>query len=526
MTSDERRETSGERREESPRVTRLSSLIAAAIVLPVALATIDNLPVGVMHDDGMYVVLAKSLATGHGYRWLNVPGAPPATHYPPGYPAVLAALWKLFPDFPANVIAFKALNAVLLAGVAAGVVIFAQRLLGFSARAALITAIAGCLAIPMLVLSTVVMSETLFLAVLIPTLLYADVLLQREERVRGATIVGLLCGALILIRTHGVAVLAGILIALLVARRFRSAAITGAVAVAMVLPWQLWQAAHRGAVAVPMRGDYESYGAWFASGASAHPGELLVRTVAATTRELFATIAATTTAGLPALWLRLLVCLCAIVLTGAGAWRLRKPAPSTMWFLASYFAIVIFWPFTPGRFLWGVWPLMVLLFAHGWVILLRRGTPLFQFAIPALAIVGNAVYTYRGYRGQWWSSIGRQTASVAVPTIIWAGERTKPTDVLSTNAELMIYLYTGRQAIPATSFAVTDVFTPPSAESRAAALKSILRAYRIDVVAIVANDSLETAARRMAAEQPPALSFVDSVPHGLIFFPRSSATVR
>jgi hypothetical protein len=531
-TRDERRETSETSAGPSSLVARLSSLVAGpslvagAIVLLVGLAMIDNLPVGVMHDDGMYVILAKSLATGQGYRWLNIPGAPAATHYPPGFPAVLAVLWKLFPDFPANVIAFKTLNALLLGGVGSAIVIFAQRLLGASARVAVITAIAGCLSIPMLVLSTVVMSETLFLALLVPTLLYADTLLRRDEDLKSAATLGALCGAVMLVRTHGIALLAGVVVAFLIARRFRSAGISAAVGIAIVLPWQLWQAAHRGVVAEAMRGDYESYGAWLAQGAGAHPAEFFVRTIAATTRELFAVVAATTTAGLPTFALRFAVCIAALGLVFAGAFALRRKAPATMWFLAAYMAIVVLWPFTPGRFLWGIWPIVVLLFAFGVQSLNASSLRAGVLAFAALVVAGYGVYTYRGYRGHWWSSIGRQTASVSVPTVVWAGEHTRPTDVLATNAELMVYLYTGRQAVPATSFRAADYFTLPSAESRAAALTSILRAYPVDVVAVVANDSLETAARRMAAEQPPLLSLVDSVPHGLIFSSRRKIPVR
>jgi hypothetical protein len=499
---------------------------AAGIVFPVALATIDNLPVGVMHDDGMYVVLAKALATGQGYHWINLPGAPAATHYPPGYPALLAIVWKIFPDFPANVMAFKALNALLLAGVAAAIVVFMQRTLGFSSRAALLTSIAGCLAIPTLVLSTVVMSEMLFLALLVPTLIYADGLLQREDDGKSAAILGVLCGSLLLVRTHGVAVLAAVVIALFLARRPKSAGIAGGIAIAMMLPWQLWQAAHRGVVAEPMRGDYESYGSWLASGAAAHPLQFLTRTVAATTRELFATVAGTTATGLPTFALRLVVAVAAIGFLVVGIASLRQRARVTMWFFAAYLGIVILWPFTPGRFLWGVWPLVVALFAFGVAVLLRSRARIPAAALALLVCAGSAVYTYRGYRGRWWSSIGRQTASVAAPTVIWAGEHTQPADVISTNAELMVYLYAGRRAVPATSFSVNDFFTLPSAQSRADALRSILQAYRIDVVAIIANDSLETAARRMAAEQPPALSLVDSVPHGLIFSSRRALTAR
>ena len=60
------------------------------LALVVGVAVTDNYHVGVFHDDSMYVILARSLATGEGYRYLNLPGAPEATHFPPGYPALLA----------------------------------------------------------------------------------------------------------------------------------------------------------------------------------------------------------------------------------------------------------------------------------------------------------------------------------------------------------------------------------------------------------------------------------------------------
>ncbi len=61
--------------------------------------------VGVFYDDGIYLALGRSLAEGHGYRLLYLPGAPGAVHYPFLYPLLLAALSKLAPAFPADVAA-------------------------------------------------------------------------------------------------------------------------------------------------------------------------------------------------------------------------------------------------------------------------------------------------------------------------------------------------------------------------------------------------------------------------------------
>ena len=88
--------------------------VIGLLALAVGVAVLDDSHVGVFHDDAMYVILAKSLATGQGYRYLNLPGAPVATHFPPGYPALLSLVWRLAPDFPANVALFKLLNAAFL----------------------------------------------------------------------------------------------------------------------------------------------------------------------------------------------------------------------------------------------------------------------------------------------------------------------------------------------------------------------------------------------------------------------------
>src|SRR5580765_4929334 len=54
--------------------------------------------VGMFHDDGVYLVTAKSLATGHGYRIVSLPGEIAQTKYPILFPALLAAVWKVSPQ--------------------------------------------------------------------------------------------------------------------------------------------------------------------------------------------------------------------------------------------------------------------------------------------------------------------------------------------------------------------------------------------------------------------------------------------
>src|SRR5689334_21648747 len=162
----------------------MMTLLVAAAVLAVGLALVDGLPVGVTNDDGMDVILAKSLATGHGYRWLNLPGAPAATHFPPGYPAVLALLWLLAPSVPAKDILVKLDNALFMGVAGAATFSLARRRLELSDAAAAALTLGATLGIPMLTLSTIVMSEALFLALLVPTLLLAERIGEVDAKLR------------------------------------------------------------------------------------------------------------------------------------------------------------------------------------------------------------------------------------------------------------------------------------------------------------------------------------------------------
>ena len=47
------------------------------------------------YDGAGYATLGRSLAVGRGYREIHRPDAPRHTHFPPGYPGVLAVAWRM-----------------------------------------------------------------------------------------------------------------------------------------------------------------------------------------------------------------------------------------------------------------------------------------------------------------------------------------------------------------------------------------------------------------------------------------------
>ena len=81
------------------------ALLAALLAVPSAVYLWKNSDLPQFcnfHDDCIYFVSAKSLASGQGYRIASLPAQPAQTKHPPLYPAVLSLAWKLIPEFPRN----------------------------------------------------------------------------------------------------------------------------------------------------------------------------------------------------------------------------------------------------------------------------------------------------------------------------------------------------------------------------------------------------------------------------------------
>ena len=57
---------------------------------------------GQAHDDAIYYIAAKSLASGQGYRISSLPETPYETKYPPLLPWLLSIAWMVEPRFPEN----------------------------------------------------------------------------------------------------------------------------------------------------------------------------------------------------------------------------------------------------------------------------------------------------------------------------------------------------------------------------------------------------------------------------------------
>ena len=499
--------------------------LIAALAMIVGTIVIDAYPVGTMHDDGLYVILAKSLATGHGYRWLQLPDAPAATHFPPGYPLLLAMLWKLVPSFPANVLVFKLANVVCVAVTAFLLARLMRERWAFSSAWQAAVTLLGVLGIPMLLLSTLVMSEPLFLLLVVLALGLAERVTEgSERRIWMIVALGLLIALSTLVRTHGIALVAAVTLLLFFRGRRRDAIIVLGAAGAVLMPWQIWAATRPASALRDMSGMYQTYTAWLSAGFRTDGIGMLWRTAARTLPDSLRMLGELGGFGRPELRTIGLAVLGG--LSVAGLRPLWRRAPVTALFMGLYATILILWPYTPTRFICAVWPLVVLLPALGARDLLawrpsdtgRRGVRVVLLAGTVLVLAGHASYTALGYQGRWWSIRPRTVAPKLRPLITWVRQATPPDATLALDEESAVYLYTGRHTVPVEAFTVHEFFVPRTPAQDAEVLRQVLGHYAVDAV-ILAGQPAYAAARVLIASRPPVLAVRDTVADFLILSP-------
>jgi hypothetical protein len=496
---------------------------AAAAVLAVHLWARTPHPAGVFYDDGAYVVLARALAEGHGYRALNLPGAPPGVHYPPGYPALLSLVWRATGDVAAAVPWMKALNAALMAVAAALLALYASARLALPPAVAAAAAALPLLTVPALAVSTVLFSEPLFLVLMLSALLVAD---APRLTPAGAAAAGLLAGAATLARGLGLAVLVGVAYAAW-RRGRREGALASVAAAALVLPWGAWVATRAPAVPPLLRGHYGNYvGEWLAAAGptpAAHLPALLRENVLEWLR-FWGTVLAP---GLPLL-LRTAVAVAALWAAARGAWAARAQHPALAPTLAAYAAVTLLWPFTPDRYLVLLVPWVAALGAAGLADPLRalaralpderaRRRSRLVLLVLGAALLANVVrFQALGYRARGWEVPQRRAAEALEPIVAWVRANLSPEEVVATDGEPLVYLYSGRRAVPNHVRRARPPGAPPDAEVGSTAdLAALLAATDARALAVSAPAGpVARLVERLAYERPDLLRLVHLTPAG------------
>jgi 4-amino-4-deoxy-L-arabinose transferase-like glycosyltransferase len=190
------------------------ALLAIALALRVALIVV-TWHTHLTLDPSDFSRTAASIAQGHGYPPTNrAPGGGASAFRPPGYPVLLAAVYTIVgqtaPEVGRLVGAFLGTISVALIG------LIARRL--WNRRVQMAALVIATVAPPLVVLSTALISEALFVPVVLAAVLAA---LQRNDSERcylWPIVTGVLIGVACLTRTNGLILLLPFVLAFAPAR--------------------------------------------------------------------------------------------------------------------------------------------------------------------------------------------------------------------------------------------------------------------------------------------------------------------
>ncbi len=237
-------------------MSRVAAAAVAAGVIAIYALRLDH-AAGLIVDDAWYVVLAKALSQGQGFRLISSAAAEILPAVPPGFPAILAPIFFISPSFPANLMWLKLISVLAMLGTAVVCWIDFTRNRGVPPAQALLLAAAAVITPAFVFLATsTVMAECVFTFAQLLTM----VLVERARRDVGqsngrAIVAGVAGAAAMLIRSAGLGVVAAGVVYLLFGRRWRQAALLVITVAVCLAPWQWYARAHE-----PTRDERLSHG--------------------------------------------------------------------------------------------------------------------------------------------------------------------------------------------------------------------------------------------------------------------------
>lgn len=476
-------------------VERRIDLALMAVAVLLGMLAMSELPIGVFQDDGHYMILARALAHGDGYRYANLPGAPAATHFPPGFPLLLAPLWWAAPRFPQNIMAFKLVNVALMPCAVFGVRELARRHGALSHLWASVFAIACCATVPMLFLNGLLFSETAFVAALCGTLLFVEsVVAEGDAPTRRLALAGLCIGALALLRTVGLAVLAAAIIATLTVHRPRHAVWITVGAAVPLAPWLWWTIAHGSAVPAAVSGAYGSYLGWVVDAYRAGGATFalaVLRTNLDGLRILFRLFGL---AESPA-WAQAFTGIPLVVLCGVGSWRLWPRARIALLTVIPYVALLLIWPFPPDRFLWPLWPVIALALVAGTrhlVTVAPQRQRLLSGAAATALLALFTVWHVRTWPTRNWEGLARVNARIGLASASVAAGMPAG-DLVASDMDAIVHLYAARPAVPLLALTAEGHVRTRTDDELALQLQGVLDAYHPRWVLVSVHESLRAA---------------------------------
>ncbi len=197
-----------------------------------------------LHDDCIYFVSAKSLTDGGGYRVASLPGEPAQTKYPPLYPLLISMAWRLNPNFPSNLTEAVWISWLALPGMLLALAYFYPRM-GLSGWRSLVLLALVAVNPLTLTFSTRLLSELLFTALLIATLILTERAAEANAGAKWAISTGVLMGLAYLTRSAGIVALITIPLYFVIRNKPRQAVAFVCGMFPFVAGWMLWAKLHQ-----------------------------------------------------------------------------------------------------------------------------------------------------------------------------------------------------------------------------------------------------------------------------------------
>jgi hypothetical protein len=451
------------------RVDLKIAVILTVVTLVAGACWIDTRMLGNYADDGTYVTTAKALAEGRGYRIISLPNEPLQTKYPILYPLALAIVWKLWPSFPANIVALKSVGLVC-ASAAVGLAYLYLIRFGYFTRKTAAWAGAITATTPFyLSYAPQALSCPCFALLVVVGLWRLERLAeQRNAGWRTCLLTGMVIGLPFLTRSIGIVFGLPALAGKFGRRNTLWVALGGALVTLPWVAWTMWVLSR--ASSDPMmkyQTDYlgvsgnlnggPNFSFWWSPTTRPYVPMMLIENTMVALGSA-ATLPLGGMTRLVSVWYPALIAL--VFSLGVLAWwaiiRLEKQRPILKWFLLAYVFTLCVWPWRSTRFFMPILPLLAPFLISGasgalGKILVRRNVEIAGRVALTLAVVLNSSTLIRGNIGSLFDSEGEQQVKSLWPSVSsalgWIRANAAPQDTVAAWPDAMVYLYTERKAV-------------------------------------------------------------------------------
>lgn len=450
--------------------------------------------VGLFVDDGWYILLAKSLATGQGYTLINSPSSGILPLYPPAYPFLLSLFYRISPNFPDNVWLLKSVSVAAMMGVGIIGYRYFVNERNLPPMLALGICAAAVLSPPLVFMATsTMMSECVFALIFLATVVVTEKCARSKNPSRQlqlAALSAVLASVGFLTRSIAISLIAAGFFYLLKNKLIKPVIVFTVIVAALCGPWVIYTRLHAptpeqqteqgGHIVLPYDKQFWQKRAGFSfSGtitAAQLPERVVNNSIEISGRDvgrivvtpLFEALRdpyqeaqkeSVRQGGRGDTWsISFLLSIFAVIGLIAAA---RKRLTMAEFAVPLSLAVTVLWPWETFRFVLPLIPFVIFYFALGireLVVLaqqIRRKSNLktgWKAAlivvglIAAVNIYGNISYIYKSgdvlERPQW-----LQTFDEAEAMLKWVKSNTQPGDVIATLNPPLVYLFTDRKTI-------------------------------------------------------------------------------